>query len=259
VLYCSYCIVLHCTVLCHHTALYCSALQCTSVYCTTLYCTVLHCTVCSITPIFILLNWTVLHCTVLYCSYCIVLHCTVPSMTNNGVYDEQWRSYFHWYPPPYVHCVTRTCSQRDPTNVRNYLMRGNILFRKNKYSEALADFTEVLNADPTNVECLYNRGVYVRTISLYFMSFDIIEWLLPWWRIRTLWYWCSCLLHIDAFRCTCVCVPHSASPLYHTFPLCLLVSLGVSHSKLGQHQAAIVDLSAVLNLCPTHYQAAFER
>jgi tetratricopeptide (TPR) repeat protein len=54
-------------------------------------------------------------------------------------------------------------------------MRGNILFRKNKYSEALADFTEVLNTDPINVECLYNRGVYVRTIPLYFMSFDITE------------------------------------------------------------------------------------
>ena len=38
-----------------------------------------------------------------------------------------------------------------------------------------------------------------------------------------------------------------------------LIIVGVSYSKLGEHEAAILDLSTVLLLCPEHFNAAFER
>ena len=48
-----------------------------------------------------------------------------------------------------------------------------------------------------------------------------------------------------------------SSILYFTTPYLLVV--GVSYSKLGEHEAAILDLSTVLLLCPEHFNAAFER
>ena len=194
--------------------------------------TILYCTLC-FTAYSIILHWTLLHCTLLNCIVLYNIHSTVQYSTaqystvqhsivqystvqcsqyTTALYSIIRYSTLHYnavqysieqrtrkiilaliYPSRYVHCATCTCLQRDPTNARNYLMRGNILFRKNKYSEALADFTEVLNTDPTNVECLYNRGAYVLPMTLCSMSSRLL--------LR-----CPRVIHINASVCVYICL-----------------------------------------------------
>ena len=69
-----------------------------------------------------------------------------------------FRNILHFH--PHKHASLFPNLQLDPSNVKNYILRGNLFFRKNQYSHALSDFTKVLDTDSKNVECLYNRGTY---------------------------------------------------------------------------------------------------
>ena len=173
----------------------------------------------------IILSCDVVCCGVVYCSsvhFAILYKMLSSTRANHGIYPLPSLSFTSL---PIIDIITYTCTYSWILAIHGAIFREEIFFSE-RVSTLKLSVTSRLRW-PLTLGMSSVCSIEVKIHSTFF------------------------LLSVSLSRSHRLSLNPSISPT--TF------STGVSHSKLGQHEAAILDLSTVLLLCPEHFNAAFER